>query len=207
MRVVFLQWGTAVAHAAMMVKSCKRLGYEVVQLSDEAAPEIDGVDRVERKPMTSPRMVYRYERLVEVEPPYVMLDTDMLVAQDISDGFGDEQVALSWREHSQIIHKETRRVIPMPYNGGLVFVRDGQFIVDCLAYMKTLEPTFQDWYGDQMALAAIGPRYGVNVLRQRVWNWAPEGPRDAHRDVRIYHFKGPKRKELMPIFAARLGLT
>jgi hypothetical protein len=99
MRVVFVQYGFGnVGLAAMMVESCLKLGYEVWQLSDEKAPRVSGIDKIVRKPFdqkTEGRMLYRARHLADLEGPYVMLDTDMIVARDISDGFGVDG-AVTW---------------------------------------------------------------------------------------------------------------
>jgi len=200
LRVVFVQYGNNIACAEMMVASCKKLGYEVWQLSDMSAPEVRGVDRLERTPMTEGRMIYRTRRLAEVEAPYVLLDTDMIVAQDISDGFSPiHDVSLSWRAKHMVLSKDEKEPLRMPYNGGVIFVRSRSFMVDCLIRMAAMEPKRQDWYGDQIALrdAAESGLYEVKELRDEAWNFCPDSMGHEIPNVRIYHFKG-NRKALMP---------
>lgn len=202
-RVVFVQFGPDISCATMMVDTCKRLGYEVLQLSDMEAPDVPKVDEVWRAPKTGGRMLYRARRLTEVPAPYVMLDTDMLLMRDISDGFDDSDVSLSWRPH-HLVKVKHDGIYRMPYNGGLIFVRNADFITDCLAVMEKQTEKMQDWFGDQLALCEVAEsgKYKVRALREDFWNHAPNS--FAFVDgIRIYHFKG-KRKELMPKFYGKL---
>lgn len=194
MKVVFCQFGDSAEYARMMVASCKRFGYEVWQLSDMVAPEIDGVDKLLREPMEGGRMLWRMKRLSEIEPPFVMLDTDMLVTRDISGGFG-EDVALSSRKQRTVVHDG--EMIPMPYNGGLLFISNAQFLKDCLREMQTMPDNWQDWYGDQIALRHIAQsgKYRVRELDEYEWNYVPES-NAANKTARIWHFKG-MRKPMM----------
>lgn len=204
MRVVFIQYGPDISCAQMMVESCKRFGYEVWQLSDDIAPRIPGVDVLERKPKDCGRMMYRARRLAELDGEYVLMDTDMIVAQDISDGMnGDHDVALSWRAKNNVVTK--RGPVHMPYNGGLIFVRNNGFMRDCLAEMETMDDYFQDWYGDQVALRDVASdgKYKIRELKDGKWNYVPETPGDFDRNVKVFHFKG-LRKSMMADYYARL---
>ena len=203
MRVVFIQYGRDITCALMMVESCKRLGYEVWQLSDDVAPKVEGVDVIMREPMHGGRMMYRARRLAEMPAPYVLLDTDMIVSRDISDGMeGDHDVALSWRGRNMVIVKGETEPVYMPYNGGLVFVKNQEFMRDCLKNMEGQAPKWQDWYGDQLALRDVAKsgKYKVLELREGKWNYVPETLSHVFPDVKIYHFKG-LRKNMMPDFA------
>jgi hypothetical protein len=193
MKVVFVQCGPSIEHASMMVRSCKRLGYEVWQLSDDIAPPVPEIDFIERKTQDAYLMHYRAKRLAEIATPYVMLDTDMIVANDISDGFG-EDVALTWREKDTVIFDED--YLKMPYNGGIIFVNNQDFMRDVAKRMETMNKKLQMWYGDQVALRDVAPNYKVRELKDPAWNFVPEHLGDTTKDVRVYHFKGT-RKRLM----------
>lgn len=200
MRVVFTHWGVDIDHATKLVHSCKQQGYEVWQLTDEKSPEVPNVDEVKRAPMLDPGMLWRCRRLAELEPPYVSMDTDMLVVKDISDGFRDADVSLTWREKHMVIHKKTRVAIPMPYNGGLIFVNNRRFMQTCLTLMEAMPPDLQGWYGDQIALRDTARKFRVRELRDPAWNYTPADIRDKPADVRVFHFKGRLKKDLMPDF-------
>ncbi len=206
MRVVFIQYGLGnIELAEMMVKSCQKLDYEVIQLADTKAPKFKGIECI-RKPLDEPKMLWRMRRLLDVEPPYVMLDTDMLVAKDISDGFG-EDVALTWRPRHMIFPFEEKKALRMPYNGGVIFVSNQDFIKECLKEMEAQEPRYQDWYGDQLALVKVAEsgKFKVKELRDPQWNFVPDSNGHEVPNIRIWHFKGI-RKAMMPARARTLGL-
>lgn len=163
------------------------------------APRIHGVDELIRAPMNEGRMLYRARRLAEIEPPYVMLDTDMLIKEDISEGLEDCDVALTWRAKHRIYVEDNKPPIAMPYNGGVVFVNNQEFMKDCLRRMEGMEPKLQDWYGDQIALrdAVNSGRYKVKELKDVKWNFVPDSEGHDLLGVRIYHYKG-LRKRFMP---------
>lgn len=201
MRVAFVQYGTDIEYATMMVASCKRLGYEVWQLSDHESPDVAGVDRVWRKAKDCPSMLYRARRLAELDAPYVMLDTDMIVVRDISDGFSDKAASLSWRPNGTIMMKRgIKRVDFMPYNGGIVFVNDSAFMQAVSADMETMEPELQEWYGDQIALRNATRKFQVRELREPEWNYTPRWIGDTIPGVRVYHFKGNRKRWMKSCF-------
>lgn len=200
MRVVFAQYGGDyhLDCAALMVRSCKDLGYHVTQLTDTWTPKVDGVDEAIRRQRNEGGMLFRMRHLADLEPPYVMLDPDMLVAKDLADGFSDDNdVSLTFRAVSKV-RQNSGEVLDMPYNGGVVFVRNVEFVRDCLAAMLKMPARHQDWYGDQLALRDVAKsgQYMVRELDEKQWNFVPEttfaGIRN--RNVRIYHFKGLRKK-------------
>lgn len=204
MRVVFVQYGEDIQYATMMVASCKRRGYEVWQLADMAAPEVPGIDRIQREPMSGPRNLWRYKRLADLDGEYVSLDTDMLVASDISHGFGGD-VALSWRSPNLVV--VDGEPIPMPYNGGLVMVSNPAFIRECYARMQAQDPKQSDWWGDQIALRDVAQSgaFAVRELRDTRWNFSPNGLGEIYDGALIYHFKGLRKRMMKPYFEELFG--
>lgn len=199
MRVAFVQYGRGNSDlAAMMVHSCKALGYDVTQLSCMEAPTVFGVDRVERAPFDCGRMLFRARLLTKMITPFVLLDTDMIVRKDISDGFG-EDAAVTYRDKHLVLSKDEKEPLRMPYNGGVIFASNQGFLVDCLKAMETMEPKRQDWYGDQLALRDVieSGKYKVRIHKDERWNFCPDSEGHDLDNVRIYHYKG-NRKRLMP---------
>lgn len=193
MKVVFVQWGDEIDYAKLMVASCKKQGYEVIQLATLDAPEVPGVDQVIREAMDCLPMEYRMRRLAQMEPPYLSLDTDCLVVKDISDGFGDD-VAMFPRKGE----------VEMPWNGGVIFVRNHQFMKDCYEEVKKMPLSLKAWYGDQHALRAVAKKYAVKELG-RAWNFTPyQGEFLPY--VKVYHFKG-NRKGAMLHYAQIAGVV
>ncbi len=199
MRVVFIQYGFGgVELAEMMVASCLKFNYEVWQLSDEKAPRVPGIDKLIRSPKTEGRMLFRARMLTEIEPPYVMLDTDMIVAKDISDGFGVD-AAVTWRDKHNVYCNRETFTTRMPYNGGVLFASNAGFVMDCYDNLRSLPPNRQDWYGDQIALRDVveSGKYQVREHRDPIWNFCPDSAGHDIPNVKIYHFKGV-RKHNMP---------
>lgn len=198
MIIVFTLWGDKLTRCAeIMVRSCRALGYEVVQLADEVAPEIDGVAKVLREPMNGRRaMVYRMDRLAGLDiPEYVSLDVDQVVMGDISDGFSREHDAsLFWRPNKEDVK--------MIYNAGLIFVRNRDFVREVAALVRTMGPKEQDWFGDQLALQQVaeGGRYKIKELREARWNYKPAFKGERRNNILIYHCKG-NRKDWMECYA------
>ena len=194
MIVVFVLWGTKLTECAeIMVKSCKAQGYEVWQLSDSTAPEIDGVDKCLREPTRGRHaMVYRMDRLAGLPlDEYISLDVDQVVMCDISDGFEDGcDVTLMWRAN-----KEDVRMI---YNAGLIFVRNQAFIREVAAETRKLPVNEQIWWGDQIALQKVAQsgKYRIGELRASAWNFKPAYRGERRSGIKIYHCKG-NRKDWM----------
>lgn len=201
MRVCFIQYGQDIRHATMMVATAKKRGYEVWQLSDHVAEEVPGSDVILRTPKDEPSMLWRCRRLLEVETPFVMLDTDMLIVDDISLP-GDWDAAVTYRRIHDVIVKGVG-VVPMPYNGGLIFVNNRGFIRSCLDKMEAQEPRWQEWYGDQMALRDVvaEEKFDVKILRDPAWNYVPEHLGDT-TPAKILHFKGQRKSMMQSYFEA-----
>jgi hypothetical protein len=200
MRVVFIQYGPDIQYAQLMVNSVKKLGYHITQLSCPQAPKVNGANEVIRRPMKEGRMLFRARFLADQQPPYVMLDTDMIVARDISEGFGGD-VALTWRAKHMVLSKDEKEPLRMPYNGGVIFVQNQSFMEDCLEEMERMPPKRQDWYGDQLALVKVAEsgKYKVKELRDETWNFCPDSRGHDIPNVKIYHYKGWRK----PFMAAR----
>jgi hypothetical protein len=127
-----------------------------------------------------------------------MLDTDMIVARDISDGLGGA-AAVTWRPKHNVWVDGEPKPIKMPYNGGVLFVQNQEFMKACYEEMLKQPPKFQDWYGDQIALRDVvdSGRFDIKQLTDPVWNFVPDSAGHDILGVRIYHYKGI-RKEMMP---------
>lgn len=185
MKVVFCLYGNKMHKtAAMMVASCKKFNYEVWQLSDHEAPEVAGVSRVIRQPYEQ-HSLFVFRGLSELEPPYLKLDTDLFVVKDISDIEDTKyDVALTVRGDPGM---------GMIYNGGVFWVNNKQFAIDCLKLVEGMSPDRQAWFGDQIAMAQVAKNYRVNELPCSTWNHTPVNEHDMGRDSRILHFKGPRK--------------
>ena len=195
MRVVFCIYGeTLKPYAEMMVRSCKHFGYEVWQLTDEVTEAIDKVDKVVRKPFDCPQVTFRYRHLSDLDGPYLSLDVDLFVARDVSGIQRENFDAVMTRRDG---HRD------MIYNGGVFWINNNQFIRDCTALIETYEPDWQNWTGGQRAMAAVASQgnYRIKELPCDTWNYSPDVPvLDMNKDVKIYHFKGDRKKLMRDAF-------
>lgn len=189
-RAVFCLYGTGMeTDAQMMVDSCKWHGYEVVQLSDETAQEIDGIDSVIRRPMDGrPPELWRYERLMEVAPPFVSLDVDVLVVKDISDG-ADAAFDACLTE---------RGASDMPFNSGVFFVQSSAFVAECVRLIRSMDDSRQRWFGGQLAMREIRDvgRLKIKSLPCEEWNNSKQLRAGAYKGARALHFKGGHKKNM-----------
>ena len=105
MRAAFLQAGADIRLAAILVKSIRTYHprAEIVQCSDEASPQVPGVDEVIRGGSARGRlMMFRTSLFarVAVTQPTLFLDTDMIFigTVDLEAALGAHSVAVCTRE-------------------------------------------------------------------------------------------------------------
>ena len=165
----------------------------------------------------------------------VLLDTDTIVLQMMPLEVPDNLV-VTWRDRIGTDAEGKPQVgiaQVMPYNYGVIGVRGGYKTLQAFMWMRerirTMSPGLQQWYGNQVALAALcGPRPEsgtVTDLRAIPWTLTSHGDLVAIRKVEgsrynytpqqvgerihgmrsILHFKGKKRG-LMKAYAERLSL-
>jgi hypothetical protein len=167
--------------------------------------------------------------------PMVFIDTDTIILQVLPIDARDDLV-VTWRD--KIGDTEDGKPVvglaaSMPYNYGVIGARANYNALQGFMWMRerirSLSPTLQHWYGNQVALAALcGPRpeggesedkrripwtltsHGdairVRKLEGSRYNYTPQmaGER-IHGTRSILHFKGGKRK-LMQTYAERLQI-
>ena len=194
---VFVLYGdTMTADATMMVETCKWHGYEVIQLADDVAPRIAGVDHLFRAPIDMKKQeLWRYERLQEVTPPFVSLDTDLLVVKDISDGFDpDYDAVLTERPASGT-----------PFNSGVFFVHSPKFIPECVRRIKEMRPGDQNWGGGQSAMRDIrhDGQMKIKSLPCSEWNDSKHVKVGTYSGARVLHFKGGRKPHMRSMYEER----
>ena len=142
-------------------------------------------------------------------------------------------IAATWRVVLLDVDREA--VADMPYNFGVIGFRGTPAARDAAVWMRervaSFNPGYQDWYGNQMALAALAgpipsngvdpivrrgipwrpfdePTTSVNIARLPCdeWNYTPITGDEICDDKRLLHFKGVRRK-FMPAYARQRGFT
>lgn len=169
-------------------------GVEVVQFTDESSPAVLGVDRVRRRP-PGKMLERRMEHYAECEGEWLLVDTDVLVRQDVRDVFADGvfDVALADRSWPHLPQKEDV-LATMPFNSGVMFSRSPDFWRSVLAIWR--EAGKNDWMSEQRAVyeAVRSGRHRVKILPGMKYNYPPKGPKDPLDGVAIAHFKGERKQ-------------
>lgn len=238
-------------HAAMAqvsiasVKKADPAAKIVVMTDDPWAADnlaLRGVATVElRRSSDYPMMLANLDAqcvaISELEPGQaaVLLDTDTIMLQMLPVEFQDNLV-VTWRDRIGSNADGTPQVGiagTMPYNYGVIGVRGGYRTLQAFMWMRerirTMSPNLQQWYGNQVALAALcGPRpeSGSELVCRRIpwtltshgdlvairkvegsrYNYTPQQAGERIHGMRsILHFKGKKRG-LMKTYAERLSL-
>lgn len=206
MKIVFLhvdcegeygRWGHSLAQ--MMIQSCKRAmpDIPVIQLTDQS-PEVPGVDSVIRlKADDLNLMPFKMKHLANLEPPFIFLDTDMLITESLESVFDSPfDVAMYWR--NKIVSTQTGEKVHMPYNAGFIASKNKDFWRDAYELCKNQEEKFKVWFGDQIAIFDLSKTGKYRILNlPETWNHPPDSPHDLN--AKVVHYKGEKRKAWMPM--------
>ena len=197
MKVGFLHVGADASLPRIMVESVQQFGYELVQMTDEETPAIEGCSVVRLPWDKTKLMTYRLLHLAELgEPELCVLDTDIIVRRDLSAVWGlPFDVALTRRgatldTNGQDVAKA------MPYNSGVMFCREPMFWKRAHTICAGYPEKFQTWYGDQLAIKQAAPGFDLLELDVAAWNYPPKFEGDYPDTARVLHFKG-RRKDWM----------
>jgi lipopolysaccharide biosynthesis glycosyltransferase len=196
-KVGFLHVGQDDSLARIMVESARAFGYDLIHMTDEETPAIDGC-HVVRIPWDKTRlMTYRLHHLAELaEPNLCVLDTDIIIRRDLSDVWAlDFDVALTRRGVTLDTNGQDVAVA-MPYNSGVMFCREPAFWAEAHMVCAGFPDKFQTWYGDQLAIKQAVTGFELLELDVRSWNYSPRFEGDYPEQARVLHFKG-KRKDWM----------
>lgn len=198
MVVVFLHARQHPGYAEIMARSAKKLGYTLVQLTDEQTPAVCGVDRVIRLPWDGRFvMSYKLKHLMFYREPCMIVDTDVVFKHDVSHVMQkDFDVALTKRA-GPILDKDGIDVtIRMPYNCGVMFSKEPRFWREAHKQCLSFPAQDQTWYGDQKAVKDIAHKFDVLELDCEQYNYTPSHPDEDVSKRMVVHYKG-NRKEWM----------
>ncbi|HSD52846.1 MAG TPA: hypothetical protein VLC47_01705 [Burkholderiales bacterium] len=198
MKVAFLHVGEDLRLPTIMAASAKRLGYELLQMTDEHAPAVPGVDAVVRLPWDGDRlMLYRVQHLAMLAEPVLIIDTDVMILRDVRPVWDREfDVALTRRTGPAFDPNGVDLAKEMPYNNGVIFSRSQAFWRRCYELYREFPLELQRWYGDQYAVRFAAPEFNVLELPVDPYNYSPATPEEDVSGKLIVHYKG-KRKEWM----------
>lgn len=188
---------------------------------------MSGQDKV-----TAPMMVANLDSQIDVlrraprDEAILFLDTDILLRRPLP--FGNEDMMVTWRDH--VSENEGEKVAGvakiMPYNYGVVGCWNRPVVLEAFLWMRArilqMAPMYQQWYGNQLALAQLacapvgefarrrikwsatdpGTEIGIRYLPCDTFNYTPEAEGEDVADKAVLHFKG-NRKHLMAAYEHR----
>lgn len=196
-KIIFLHVGPDTSQAEMMVASARRFGLDCIQLSDEDTPPVKGAALITLPRNEKGIMYFRAKCYAAYNEPGIYLDTDMLIRRDLSPIMDLEfDVGLTRRNHDIIDPNGVNVGQLMPYNGGVVAMKDKTFWPEVERLMAGMDADSQRWYGDQVALSEAAKSRNVLELPLRLYNLTvKKAGLDVSR-ASILHFKG-RGKEVM----------
>jgi hypothetical protein len=206
MLVGFLHVGPDASLATLMVKSAKRFGYELLQMTDEETPAVEGVNFVFRLPWNKRGlMLYRMQHLAAIREPIFVVDTDILFVKDVSDLWEREFDAALCKRTNAILDRNGVDIAKLyPYNAGVMACREPRFWDRAYEVCKILPQGLKEWYGDQESIKWASRDFSTLELDCDEWNYSPNNPSDIPATARILHCKGG-RKAWMPSFATAMS--
>lgn len=169
------------------------------QITDEETPDLPGCNVFRYAKENEPFMYWRAKAYAAFNEPGLYCDTDIIVNKDPSPIMAlDFDIALT---KTWVVVKDpngTNLTELMPYNGGVVFVKNPEFWPDVVSHMETQPEEHKKWYGDQFALVGLAKKYATIELPNALYNYTPKIKEQGQLlpDKWIIHFKG-KRKEWM----------
>lgn len=200
MKVAFLHVRQDKGLPLVMLQSVrKHLGVQTIQMSDMAEPAL-GSGLVQRLPWDGKHLMeYRLRHLAALPAgDTIILDTDVVIQNDIGKVFAfDFDLALTVRDKPILDPNGVDLAQVMPYNTGVMFSRSKQFWAECRQWLVRQSQQALDWYGDQMAVAALAGRYKVLKLHCDNFNYSPETEEEDVSMRYVVHYKGERRKPWM----------
>lgn len=205
MKVAFLHVGEDVRLPAVMAASAKRLGYELLQMTDEGTSVVPGADTVVRLPWDGERlMTYRLQHLAALAEPALIVDTDVVFMRDVRHVWERAfDVALTRRIGPAPDPNGVDLAEVMPYNTGVMFSRSRAFWQRCHELCSGFPPDVQRWYGDQYAVRFAAPEFNVLELPVDPYNYSPGSPDEDVSQHYVVHYKGPRKEWMLALDALR----
>ena len=168
---------------------------DIVHLTDEKTESIDGTITVRRQFNHDNPTLFRMECLAELEGELIVLDTDLIVQKDIRPVFTfDFDVALTWRSDKIIDINGVNITALMPYNTGVMFLRNQKFMRECVEFCDGKD---FGWYTDQGAVAEVSKRFNVLKLHCDNFNYTPEKKSEDVSSKYVVHYKGIRKNIIL----------
>ena len=202
MKIAFAQTGEN-DYCEHFLKSVE--GNELWHITDMETPVLPGcnVHRVPRKDGEG-FIIWRAKAYADFNQPGLYCDTDLIIQRNLDQLWAlDFDVMLTRSEHRIIAQDGTCTSDLMPYNGGVAFVKNANYWPHILMKIQDMRIEAHDWWGDQLAMAAIINVYRTILLPAGLYNYSPKrdkSDKDVLGSKYILHFKGD-RKPMMIDYA------
>jgi hypothetical protein len=190
--------------ADMLISSIRRNipKTEIYQLTDNKSCLCHGINGSVRLDTKN-----RLEHYSQLEGEWVLIDSDVLVLDDISDVFdSDFDVAVCDRKGVMLESEVgTDFMLKMPYNLGIIFSRSQNFWIDVLNEWNNLTVNEQTViYGDQLALNNLikkNEKYKIEILPGLIYNKSPNNIEEiGSSQHKVIHFKGKRKYWMLNMF-------
>jgi len=211
--VMFFMSGNSPArHAELLVRSAtsRMQGTHVIQLTDPETATVDGVNEVIRttgkiRHLMFTRVKMYAAAMKNIQHDSVLVDTDVVILKDLSDVFGDWDIALTVRDDSHPLFDV------MPFNEGVILCRPtegARRFWNAIANIYTQLPEYlHSWSGGQISLGvALGKqvreRQGdllevagirIKLLPGTLYNYTPDDDEEDLSAPYIVHYKGERK--------------
>jgi hypothetical protein len=184
----------------------------IVQFSDEYTPDVPGVDRIVRYAYNGHDlllwrmyMAYMASKMVPEKEVWLHTDHDIIWREDPEPLIFDKPFDLAQFKRPWNSGKDTAMAISMPYNGGVTFGRGSEVLREVCDLMDTYPSELTNWWGDQVAVAAVMKRGKYKMLDlHEAFNYVPQVDEVIPNWVVAVHYKGSKRKSAMLAAASLL---
>jgi Flp pilus assembly protein TadD len=216
--LVFFMVGDGVApYAEIMTRSAltaSQGGLNVIQLSDQDTQTVVTASGIIRTDVNEDELMFARQQLYaawlsQAQRDCILLDTDLVVQDDLAGVFGDWDIGLTLRDPSDRL----RRV--MPFNEGVMFCRATaaarRFWGAVLHIYRQLPVPLRQWSGGQISLGILlrkqleqhdgdllevdGIR--IKLLPKELYNYAP-GTEDEDLSGRaIVHYHGGRKQWML----------
>jgi hypothetical protein len=181
-----------------MIESVKRTmpDANLIQVSDEFTKMHDGVDKFIQWHYDGrlPYFICKTRSGIDIDE-YIAIDDDVIVDKPLYHLMENEfDIALCTRQKNgdganKLLQEKC------PYNTGVVVVRSKDFWIDCLKLLPAMKLHWQDWFGEQIAIAEVAKsnKYKIMEIEGYLYNRTPKKPAEKSGEVYVWHYKGNRK--------------
>ncbi len=213
-------------NAKYLVKSIKKKckDFNIIQISREVDPKIDGVDiKIEFEFKSDNLMVSKLRALSLIFEKFgtsLFLDSDMLVFNSLENIYKEllknDLIFTSRKTNFKISDKFQNVTFPeftnrtinevMPFNAGFIGINS----LDAINYIREkcieLPERFHFWYGDQYAqkIAHDSKLFRILIKDYR-YNNSIKSLEGFDKDIYVFHFKGRFKNLIEPFYKKYIG--